>query len=329
MRVSVAMATFNGARFLPDQLLSLERQEVTPYELVVRDDGSEDESVTIVNEFSRTAPFPVRVHRNEQRRGFADTFISASAACTGDAVAFCDQDDVWLPQKLARCAAALQRDDVLLAMHTSLLVDESLGRSGKAFPEVRADRTEPPLGGDPWLAVRGMSMVFSSALTPLAGGPRPRSHYSETALNHDEWIYMLARALGSVAYIAEPLALYRIHGANVTGDRGGVLRRVIETGSTGAAYYARRRDQARDLAELFRGVAEPWAENAGRAAASYDALAERLTRRLEVYGSGSRRTRLAALLRARRTGVYGDRSNGGFGARGLARDVAMIASGRS
>src|SRR5206468_3586463 len=132
------------------------------------------------------------------------------------------------------------------------------------------------------LAVRGMSMVFSAALMSVAAGERPPSHYGEGVLNHDEWIYMLARGLGSVACVAEPLGLYRMHGANVTGDGGGAGRRVAEAATTGAVYYARRLEQARALGELFRHVApedRAWADNARHAVRAYDELADRLRRR--------------------------------------------------
>jgi glycosyltransferase involved in cell wall biosynthesis len=332
MKISVALAIFNGARFLSEQLASLANQRSQPHELVVRDDGSSDESVSIVEEFASGASFPVRIERNDCRLGFADTFLSAAAACKGDAIAFCDQDDVWLPNKLERCAGSLSQEGVLLVMHTSLLVDDRLQPTGKAFPRVRRDVVVPPLGGDPWLAVRGMSMVFSAELMSVAGGERPPSHYGDGVLNHDEWIYMLARGLGSVACVAEPLGLYRMHGANVTGDGGGAGRRVTEAATTGAAYYARRLEQARMLADLFWGVAAEdggRTENARRAAAAYDGLAEHLRRRVDVYAAGSRRARVAAFRRARATGVYGARRGGGFGLRGLVRDAALVVAGRS
>lgn len=329
-RLSVAMATYNGERFLAEQLDSLARQTRPPDELVVRDDGSDDGTLAVLTEFERHGPFPVRVERGE-RVGFAAAFLAAAAACTGELVAFCDQDDVWLPHKLERCRAAFEADDVLAVIHTSTIVDERLSSTGRRYPDVRADRVAPPLASDPWLAVRGMSMVVDARVVGLADpARRPASHYLPDApMHHDEWLYALARSLGAVSFVAEPLALYRQHGANVAGAPGGVGARLRETVSTGWSYYARRRDQARALERLFGELAVS-AGDAGireRAAAAVPAhreLARRLDRRVGVYEPGASRARRARrLARLARDGHYG-----GFGMRALARDAFMVALGR-
>src|SRR5262249_24814222 len=74
-RISVAMATYNGARFIRQQLESLAQQTLLPHELVVRDDVSTDRTLSIVEEFSRHAPFPVRIHKNDVRLGYPDNFM--------------------------------------------------------------------------------------------------------------------------------------------------------------------------------------------------------------------------------------------------------------
>ena len=97
------MATFNGERFLAEQLHSIADQIVTPAELVVSDDGSTDGTLAILQEFAQGAPFPVRVLPPHPRLGFADNFLHAVEACQCDLVALCDQDDVWNERKLERC----------------------------------------------------------------------------------------------------------------------------------------------------------------------------------------------------------------------------------
>jgi glycosyltransferase involved in cell wall biosynthesis len=330
-RVSVALATYNGERFLAEQLESLARQTLPPVELVVRDDGSTDRTLDVLAEFAQESPFPVRVERGERRLGFADAFVAAARACTGELIAFCDQDDVWLPRKLERCAAVFADDRVLVAIHSSEIVDERLDASGRRYPDIRADETVPPLTADPWLAVRGMSMVVDARLLALADpGKRPPSHYLPGAsMHHDEWLYALGRALGSVAFVAEPLAFYRQHGANVAGAPGGALTRVREALTIGWSYYARRRDQARELEALFARLAkdDDHPDLAGRAAAASRSLSElrnRLDRRLGVYEPrAGRRRRAARLAHLVRTGEYRL-----LGAGALARDALMIALGR-
>jgi glycosyltransferase involved in cell wall biosynthesis len=325
------MATHDGERFLRAQLDSIARQTLRPAELVVQDDESGDATLDIVEEFARTSPMPVRVERNRTRLGFADTFLAAARRCESELIAFCDQDDVWLPHKLERCRAAFGAEGVLLAVHTSTIVDERLVPTGQRYPDVREDRVAPPLTTDPWLAVRGMSMVVDARLLTLADPrDRPPSHYlAGAAMHHDEWLYSLARALGSIAFVADPLALYRQHGSNVAGAPEGAAARMREALTTGWTYYGRRRDQARELGELFGGLAGSLdeAELAARAAAaarSLDDLVQQLDRRLAVYEPGlARAARVRRLARLARDGDYSR-----LGAAALVRDALMVALGR-
>jgi glycosyltransferase involved in cell wall biosynthesis len=326
--VSVALATFNGEQFLAEQLASLANQSSLPLELIVYDDASVDGTLRVLDGFARDAPFPVHVQQNAERLGFADTFLRAVSLCRGEWIAFCDQDDVWLDMKLQRCAAELN-DDVLLVIHASRVVDTHLRPTGRMYPDVTRDRLEPPLHGDPWLAVRGMSMVFAKELL-LAADPRtrPRSHYAEGLMHHDEWVYVLARGLGTTSFVREPLALYRQHSANVTGAGPGLQEGLRNLSTVGATYYGRRRDQAVQLAGVFDEIARDQLHRRDRAAEAarwYRDQAARLERRLAVYdGSVSATTRLKRLLHLARTGGYGARSKGGFGMRAFARDAAML-----
>ena len=329
--ICVAMATFNGERFLGEQLESLARQTLQPAELVVCDDGSEDGTVNVLERFSRASQFPVRVVRNEKWLGFADTFLRAASLCSGQLIAFCDQDDVWLEDKLARCASAA-RGDVVLVMHTSRVVDDALRPTDGLYPRFDASSIEPPLTTDPWLAVRGMSMVFAAALVHRIDWKiRPPSHYLEgTPVNHDEWVYLLARGLGSIALIAEPLALYRRHASAVTGPTPSGRARSRELLTTGWTYYSARREQARALERVFERLSGGDLADAARvveAARSYHSLAARIEQRLRVYDPAASRARralrLAHLVHA---GTY--RRGAGFGPLAGVRDGLMIALGR-
>jgi glycosyltransferase involved in cell wall biosynthesis len=332
--ISVALATYNGERFLAEQLRSLAAQTVLPDELVVYDDGSTDGTLGIVADFVRASPFPVRVETDARRRGSSDAFFMAARSCGGDLVALCDQDDVFLPEKLERCRSAFERSDVLAVIHSSRVVDESLRPTGKLFPEVRRTHVASALTSDPWLAIRGMSMVVDARVVRLAAAEaRPPSHYLEGAtMHHDEWMYVLASSLGAVAFLAEPLALYRQHGGNATRipDRMSIVRELV---TTGWSYYGRRRDQARALERIldeFGNVVagDAWEGGARRAARSFGLLADRLERRRSVY-----EPEVGFVVRSRRLlklAHRGDYARGaGFGRRALARDALMIALGRN
>jgi glycosyltransferase involved in cell wall biosynthesis len=324
-RVSVALATYNGERFLEAQLESLARQTFPPAELVVRDDRSTDRTTDILAEFARTSPFPVRVEVNEERLGVADNFIAAARACSGELVAFCDQDDVWLDEKLERCVACFDVPDVRLAIHAWTVVDEQLRVLGPVVPPFERSYVAPPLSSPKWGEAPGMAMVFDATLLRLLDWEaRPAAHHEHGRLLHDEWIYGVGRVAGAIAFVAEPLVLYRQHEVNVEGapDRT-VVRRIGEAVTVGWEYYRRRADQARGWAQLLGGAGFE------EEAASYRRLADLLGARSAAYEPDtSALRRLGRVGSALRRGVYGRRSRGGFGLRGIARDVGMICLGR-
>lgn len=332
MRISVALATFNGERFLEEQLDSLARQSELPAELVVCDDGSTDATVDIVGSFARASAFPVHVHVNEKRLGVGDNFLSAAARCTGDAIAFCDQDDVWESNKLSRCADALGDRGVVLVVHKCRVVDESLHPTGALFPRFTRTRRSPPLDSDKWLAVPGNAMVFRSELvSDVDWRKRPRSHFlPDGILYHDEWIYGLGRVLGTIVFLAEPLSSYRQHPENVTGAPL-VQARALGHSLRGApGYYAQRLRQAEDwvgVLEDLAATAKPdRRDRLKRAADSYARLAEALALRVGLYEPRTTiRDRITIVAGMVGHGAYGSRTKGAFGVRGLVRDLLVAA----
>ena len=105
---SVALCSYNGAKFILEQLDSIAAQTRTPDELVICDDGSCDATIAEVANFASRASFPVRVHVNEAVLGPTKNFERAIALSGGDVIALCDQDDVWHSDKLARFEALLR-----------------------------------------------------------------------------------------------------------------------------------------------------------------------------------------------------------------------------
>jgi len=220
VKVSVAMATYNGARHLPEQLASIAGQTRPPAELVVGDDGSTDDTLAIIRAFAQTAPFPVRILDKPPRMGFSDNFLSTAEACEHEAIAFCDQDDVWLPNKLEMCAGRLRDDDSLIALHALTVVDATLRPTGLHWDQGgQVDRVREPLELDPYHEGWGNSIVIRREVVHLIDRARrpPQPENQKLPLSHDTWVYMLAAALGRVSIVAAPLILYRQHGGNVVG----------------------------------------------------------------------------------------------------------------
>jgi glycosyltransferase involved in cell wall biosynthesis len=330
------MATYNGAEHVDEQLESLAAQRRLPDELVVCDDGSTDATVERVRAFAARSPFRVHLRVNPRNLGFGDNFLQAARLCTGEVVAFSDQDDVWSPSKLERCAEALAAPGVVLAVHANEVADARLVPTGARFPDIIETRTAPPLTTDPWLPVPGMCMVLRRDLLSVDPSDRPPSHYLPgTMIHHDEWIYALARVTGAIAFLADPLGLYRQHGVNVTGApdprRSAAVRELL---STGRGYYDARREQAAAFARRFGALAAAEPDPGRRArydagAGAYRVLAHRLERRLVAYGADAgRATRLRSVGALARSGAYGAEAGGGFGAGAMLKDAAAALAPR-
>ena len=100
MRISIAMTTYNGSKYLKEQLDSFTKQTHLPDELVVTDDGSSDDTLEILENFAKKASFEVLIFRNNTNLGYAMNFGHAIGLCTGDLIFLSDQDDIWFPEKI-------------------------------------------------------------------------------------------------------------------------------------------------------------------------------------------------------------------------------------
>lgn len=223
MRVSIALCTYNGERYLVEQLESIGAQTRPPDELVVFDDVSTDRTVGIAKAFAEKARFPVRITVNPGNLGSTANFAAAIAACSGDVIALSDQDDAWEPSKLERIAGRFEADpDLDLLFSDALIVDEAMNPTGaRLWDTVGFDRGEQAAFGAGAAAdvllkhnvVTGATMAIRSRILP-AVLPVPPSWV------HDGWIALVAAAAGRIGCIPEPLVRYRRHAAQQVGAGG-------------------------------------------------------------------------------------------------------------
>ena len=307
--VSIALATHNGEQYLAAQLESLSRQTRLPAELVVCDDASADGTKAVVLDFARGAPFPVRFHENERRLGYRDNFMRAAGLCRSDLIAFCDQDDIWEPHKLAAMERVFDEPDVYLAFHNVTVINRHgkiFARMYKAAPGVQMS---PPLGRKPWIVVPGFTQMFRRSLSrfsPLHAASVDVDWPAET-LPHDRWFYFLASVLGRIAFLGEPLARYRQHGKNSFGwytETGSDIGRILQGENFIRAAIAWSKNRSELLQRMRPQLT---AEEEARVAAAisyYDALHQRLASRIKVYASNSPLARLKALCAFVRQGGY-------------------------
>lgn len=206
-KISIALATYNGAAFLREQLTSLATQSLRPDELVIRDDSSSDGTVAICRAFAADAPFEVRLERNPENVGYRANFERILRDCDGDIVFLCDQDDVWYPHKIETMVRALdEHPNACLAIHDLQYCDRELRATG----ETKLERIEA-LGGTARDYVTGMATAVRRELLECAL-PYPDSPIHA----HDSWLHDCASAIDGKLVLDEVLADYRRHDENAT-----------------------------------------------------------------------------------------------------------------
>lgn len=220
MQISVAMCTYNGARFLPEQLGSIRVQSLQPDELVVCDDGSSDETIKIIENFACSAPFSVRLFRNDQNLGPVRNFEKAISLCQGALIALCDQDDLWFPEKLSRLSRALDADPTLGGVFSdATLMDENSGQSThRLWQRIHYRPQKLSLHVEHSLirslvqhdVVTGATLMFRANLRALLLPVSP-------GWMHDGWIAWMLALYSGIGAIDEPLIAYRVHGSQHAG----------------------------------------------------------------------------------------------------------------
>jgi glycosyltransferase involved in cell wall biosynthesis len=231
--VSIAMATYNGEKYIQEQLESLAAQSMLPSELVVTDDGSSDRTLEIIESFKKNAKFLVRIFRNETRLGYEQNFLKAAMLCSEEYVAYSDQDDVWFPNKLAKCCEVFSDPSVMLCIHSAETWSPDRG-TGHRHPNFSKTETLTIDRNNPLMAYSGFALVFRRFLLDLFdNSKRPRTVHSLggplTLMNHDEWVWFLGCSLGSVVQLSDSLAFYRQHDSNTHGaPKKRNIRRIIE-----------------------------------------------------------------------------------------------------
>jgi glycosyltransferase involved in cell wall biosynthesis len=308
--VSVALATFNGEKYLAPQLESLAGQSTLPAELVISDDRSNDRTVEIARDFATRAPFPVRIFCNERQLGFRDNFMRAVEHCGSDLIAFCDQDDVWEPEKIAVMARLFDDSDMMLAFHNATLINAEGRPIDLLYNGSDGVVTSAPLTRHPWLVVPGFTQMFRRDLTrfsSLHSASRDVDWPGER-LAHDRWFYFLASVLGRIAFVRKPLVRYRQHGDNAYGvytDRQAHLGRLGRGEEFVRSAVAAAENRVALLQKLQDLVTAQQRERSEQGIAYYDLLRQRLEDRVMVHASPSYFARLRAFFVLVRRGGYG------------------------
>jgi glycosyltransferase involved in cell wall biosynthesis len=215
-KVSIALCTYNGAAYLQEQLESFAGQLRLPDELVVGDDGSSDQSVSILENFAKTAPFPLHIHVNDKNLGLIRNFDETIKRCSGDIIFLSDQDDVWMTEKIARILPEFERlPNVGLVFSDVLLVDQNLNSLGSTLFQTMFSQSNMELARKGKMldvllernVAGGMALAFRADLVPWFS-PIPTKF---AKILHDYWIALIAAAISEVHFVDEILVKYRQH----------------------------------------------------------------------------------------------------------------------
>ena len=312
MKISIAMTTYNGEKYCLEQLESLVDQKHKPCEIVIGDDGSQDRTIEIIEEFSKKIDIPIKLIRNSPGLGFAKNFFNVFMNCAGDWICFCDQDDVWFPNKIQKAVEVIhQKPDVNVIFQNSYICSYDLEVRGRKFPDrfSAGSYTKKSLPGI-WIWPGFLQTIkrqpFQSFLKAHCdkNGQLDTCSWKSMAA-HDYWISVIANAIGGVEVLSEPVALYRRHDNAVTGafENIGIKERLNISKKTGSDQYTRNSIIANDNSAYMKWLADKQSDvelthDLFLAASKYERLARFYSVRSNIYSSRSMKQRIFYYIKA-------------------------------
>ncbi|MEM8580247.1 MAG: glycosyltransferase family 2 protein [Pseudomonadota bacterium] len=230
-KISVIMCTYNGERYLTEQLDSIAMQTRPPDELVIVDDHSSDNTPELLRDYARTSPLSIHIHENKTNLGYKANFLKALGLGTGDLLFLADQDDVWAPEKVAVFACVFAMNPKAAVVYSDSHLVDSGGRclgstlwQSLRFCTQEQARLQSASGFE--LCFRrgnlfcGCSMALTRRFRDIA---LPYPH----TMQHDLWLGNLACTTEQLALLDTPLIAYRQHGAQTSGDKTPTIKNRI------------------------------------------------------------------------------------------------------
>ncbi|MHB8845077.1 MAG: glycosyltransferase family 2 protein [Nitrospirota bacterium] len=222
MRISIALCTYNGERYLREQLDSIARQTRLPDEMIICDDGSSDHSVDIINAFSALIPFPLRIYESRSNIGSTKSFEKAISLCDGDIIALSDQDDVWHEKKLEFIEAVFNSSEQIGAVFSNgNIVDDTLSPLGYTLwdtYEFRKKSKSRFMHGKAFEILLNHNVITGATMAF-------RTRYRRKVLPipsiwvHDAWIALVMSSISEIRFIDKEMIDYRQHEQQQIGGR--------------------------------------------------------------------------------------------------------------
>lgn len=214
MTISIVLATYNGEKFIREQIDSILSQSFNDFEVIISDDKSTDDTYSIIEEYSKKDA-RIKIFQNKTNLGFLKNFEQAMGLCSGDYIACCDQDDIWEQNHLEILLNSIGSNDCIGA--NSLLVDEQLKSLNKTHSQLLNVYSIPQTSQELFLhecyfnLIQGSASLFKRELL---------KHVLPFPANikfHDHWIALNASILNGCKYIPTEILKYRCHPQNITG----------------------------------------------------------------------------------------------------------------
>lgn len=244
--ITVLLAAWNGEKYLREQMESLLGQTNQEFTILISDDCSTDRTPEIISEYESRFPDRVKSLKNLKPSGSArNNFFRLLKAASDEYLMFCDQDDIWLPDKVEVTFKEMKKmenvwgRDMPLLVHTDLSVTDQAGTV--VYPSmaryqkigVYDNRTSHYLVEN---NITGNTMMINRSLKDLM------ADIPKTCVMHDWWLGLMASCFGKISYIDRPLVLYRQHGSNQVGAKSGMKQ------------LSERRNSREKVRENYRGL---------------------------------------------------------------------------
>ena len=219
--VDILLAVYNGEKYLKEQLNSIINQTYQDFNIIIRDDGSTDDSFDIIKEFTLLYPEKIKIVEGKPSGSAKNNFFELMNHTNSDYIMFCDQDDVWLKNKIELTLSKMKEFENTHGKHTPLLchtdlkvVDENLNTIHPSFYKMQKFNISKTSLNYAMVQniVTGCTIMINKPLLDIAKGTN-----SENIIMHDWWLFLIASAFGKVEAINTPTMLYRQHENNQLG----------------------------------------------------------------------------------------------------------------
>lgn len=221
--IDILLATYNGEAFVEEQIRSIMAQTFSQWRLLVHDDGSEDHTIAIIQRLCHEDKRIVLIQDEEQHMGVARHFIHMLQYASAPFCMFCDQDDVWLPNKVEKMLAEIQKYDPTIPQvvySNAYLWNPEQGilsnKNTLTFPTTLRQMLFLNTG------IQGAAAIFNQAMCSYLRIPLA------TYAMHDHALLLTGICFGQVHYLHQSLMYYRQHASNLTGQAPGSIRKKIQ-----------------------------------------------------------------------------------------------------